>query len=71
MAKQTTTVQTETSDGTGLFKVEDLKEKYKTPESAFCGVCAGKNWRAGTQVTEGEYTKAVQEFLHAPLGRSK
>lgn len=57
-------------NNTELISIEALKQKYKTPEVTFCGACARRHWRAGQQIAEGDYVKAVEEFLKAPLGRS-
>lgn len=59
----------EASKGAARFKLEELRERKKTPAPVYSGVCAAKNWGPGKEVTEAEYEAAVRAFSGAPMGR--
>lgn len=54
-----------------LLSIEELKEKYKTPDKVFNGIKAAENWRAGKAVTEADYQKALDGFMKAPMSGKK
>lgn len=49
-----------------LFEIQELKKRFETPDSVFCGVTTSKGWRPGKMVTEEEYRAAVDGFLKSP-----
>jgi hypothetical protein len=51
----------------GLFDIQELKQKLKTPDSIFQGVAAAEKWRPGKMVTEDEYKKVLDNFLKSPI----
>lgn len=51
------------------YDINEIKEKEKTPEAIFCGVCSAEKWKSGKKVSEDEYKKAVERFLTNPIGR--
>lgn len=53
------------------YDITEMKEKTKTPEPIFCGVCSAEGWKSGKKVTEDEYNAAVKMFLGHPMGRRK
>lgn len=53
------------------YDIIEMKEKAKTPEPIFCGVCSAEGWKNGKKVTEDEYRAAVEMFLSHPMGRRK
>lgn len=50
-----------------LFMIEELKDKYKTPESIFQGTKVASGWITGKMVAEEEYKKAIDGFLKGPM----
>lgn len=46
--------------------IEELQAKHQVSRTVMEGVKAANSWRAGKQVTEKEFLKAWDLFLHAP-----
>lgn len=65
-SKESKKVQTQSVN---YYDIEEMKEKTKTPEPVFCGVCSAEGWKTGKKVTEDEYNAAVAMFLSHPMGR--
>lgn len=49
--------------------VEELQKRFSTPKAVYDGTKAMMGWRAGKQLTEAEYIKAVERFSTAAAGR--
>lgn len=45
--------------------IEDMKEEQKVSDAVFEGVKAANGWKAGKQVEEATFKKAVDAFLKA------
>lgn len=52
-----------------VFDINDLKEKFHTPDAIYYGVCALKDWKKGKCVSEKEYKNAVDSFLGNPINK--
>ena len=50
-----------------LKGIEQLKEEQDVPDAVFEGVKAANGWKAGRQVTEADFSRAVSVFLRAPI----
>lgn len=68
MAKEKEIVK-EASTETVYASIEELKNKFKTPQAVYAGTAASHGWKAGKQLTEEEYKRAVSCFEKAPAGR--
>lgn len=53
----------------GLFSIQELKEKKKTPAPIFIGICTAHGWKPGKMVTEADYDAAVKIFSESPIGK--
>lgn len=52
-------------------KIEDLKNQEKTSDAVFEGLKAANGWKAGKEITEEAYRKAVDDFNRAPIDGRK
>lgn len=50
-----------------LKEIEELKKELKISDVVFEGMKVANNWKSGKQVTEREFRKACEIFLHAPV----
>lgn len=66
MAKKETQIQENE-----CFSIEMLKEKNKTPDAVYQGMCAANGWQRGKVITQEEYQRAQQRFLGAAMGGAK
>ena len=52
-----------------LYPTEELRDKKKTPQSIYIGVCVAYGWKQGKMVTEAEYDEAIKKFSDSPIGK--
>lgn len=50
------------------LSIETLKEKNKTPDAVYQGMCAANGWQRGKMVSQEEYRQAHQRFLNTVIG---
>ena len=50
-----------------LKGIEELKRELSISDVVFEGVKAANRWKSGKQVTEGDFRKACETFLNAPV----
>lgn len=53
------------------FSIEMLKERNKTPDAVYQGMCVANGWQRGKVITQEEYQRAQQRFLDAAMGGAK
>lgn len=59
--------ETEVSTSEELKDIETLKQNLRIATSIHEAIKAANGWRDGKAVTMEEYTKAVNNFLKAPI----
>lgn len=50
------------------LSIETLKEKNKTSDAVYQGMCAANGWQRGKMVSQEEYRQAHQRFLNTVIG---
>ncbi len=66
MAKKETQIQENQ-----YLSIEMLKEKNKTPDAVYQGMCVANGWQRGKAIEQEEYQRAQQRFLGAAMGGAR
>lgn len=62
---------TGTAKAAERYTTEQLKQQMGIGDAVHSGTCARMNWCRGKEITEKEYTAAVEKFKAAAAGRRR